>query len=224
MERYVGKHQKGPGHQTRDTASLVDNVRSPEARPYMPAVCRTVGFPDLRGISLQTGDSLITWHSWREPHHDPLLNARGARVRSASATGCVGSRYGPAAEVHGRRLGRGRDDGSYRGGHRGFPSAPGRRERRRRRQRAAGRERRVLPPRVLVLLCFDKLISFGTGLPAEAADQRGRPLGKITDPLALEMHRPLQLDDQPDDIPAPPEYVPREHDGHPACGTLQTAA
>ena len=29
MERYVGKHQKEPGHQTRDTASPVDNVRSP---------------------------------------------------------------------------------------------------------------------------------------------------------------------------------------------------
>jgi RNA repair pathway DNA polymerase beta family len=29
MERYVGKHQKVPGHQTRDTASPVDNVRSP---------------------------------------------------------------------------------------------------------------------------------------------------------------------------------------------------
>jgi hypothetical protein len=30
MERYVRKHQKEPGHQTRDTASPVDNVRSPE--------------------------------------------------------------------------------------------------------------------------------------------------------------------------------------------------
>ena len=30
MERYVGKHQKEPGHQPRDTASPVDNVRSPE--------------------------------------------------------------------------------------------------------------------------------------------------------------------------------------------------
>jgi hypothetical protein len=31
MERYVRKHQKEPAHQTRDTASPVDNVRSPEA-------------------------------------------------------------------------------------------------------------------------------------------------------------------------------------------------
>jgi hypothetical protein len=30
MERYVGKPQKEPGHQTRDTASPIDNVRSPE--------------------------------------------------------------------------------------------------------------------------------------------------------------------------------------------------
>jgi hypothetical protein len=32
MERYVRKHQKEPGHQARDTASPVDNVRSPEPR------------------------------------------------------------------------------------------------------------------------------------------------------------------------------------------------
>jgi RimJ/RimL family protein N-acetyltransferase len=31
MERYFGKHQKEPGHQTCDTASPVDNVRSPGA-------------------------------------------------------------------------------------------------------------------------------------------------------------------------------------------------
>ena len=37
MERYVGKHQKEPGHQTRDTASPVDNVRSPDARASHPA-------------------------------------------------------------------------------------------------------------------------------------------------------------------------------------------
>ena len=29
MERYVGKHQKEPGHQTRDTAPPVDNVKEP---------------------------------------------------------------------------------------------------------------------------------------------------------------------------------------------------
>src|SRR5690348_17348072 len=30
MERYFGKQQKEPGHQTRDTASPVDNVSSPD--------------------------------------------------------------------------------------------------------------------------------------------------------------------------------------------------
>jgi hypothetical protein len=35
VERYVGKHQKEPGHQTRDTASPLDNVRSPGA--YEPS-------------------------------------------------------------------------------------------------------------------------------------------------------------------------------------------
>jgi hypothetical protein len=43
MERYVGKHQKEPGHQTRDTASPVDNVRSPELhRPDTPRVARAL--------------------------------------------------------------------------------------------------------------------------------------------------------------------------------------
>jgi integrase len=36
MERYVGKHQKEPGHQTRDTASPVDNVRSPGDTTGLP--------------------------------------------------------------------------------------------------------------------------------------------------------------------------------------------
>jgi hypothetical protein len=31
MKRYAGKHQKEPGHLTRDTTSPVDYVRSPEA-------------------------------------------------------------------------------------------------------------------------------------------------------------------------------------------------
>ena len=30
MKRYAGKHQKEPGHLTRDTTSPVDYVRSPE--------------------------------------------------------------------------------------------------------------------------------------------------------------------------------------------------
>jgi hypothetical protein len=30
MERYVGEHQKEPGHRTRDTAVPIDDVRSPE--------------------------------------------------------------------------------------------------------------------------------------------------------------------------------------------------
>jgi hypothetical protein len=40
MERYAGKHQKEPGHQTRDTPSPVDYVRSPD-------VAHTAEFADV---------------------------------------------------------------------------------------------------------------------------------------------------------------------------------
>jgi hypothetical protein len=38
MERHVRKHQKEPGHQTCDTASPVDNVRSPGVGRPEPAL------------------------------------------------------------------------------------------------------------------------------------------------------------------------------------------
>ena len=40
----------------------------------------------------------------------------------------------------------------------------------------------------------------------------GRPLGEMTDPFALEVHRPVQPDDPQCDLPTLPVYVPREHD------------
>jgi hypothetical protein len=40
----------------------------------------------------------------------------------------------------------------------------------------------------------------------------GRPLEEVTDPFALEVHRPVQADDAPPGLPALPPYVPREHD------------
>ncbi len=40
----------------------------------------------------------------------------------------------------------------------------------------------------------------------------GRPLGEVTDPFALEVHRPVQPDDPRPGLPALPAYVPREHD------------
>ena len=41
---------------------------------------------------------------------------------------------------------------------------------------------------------------------------RGWPLGEVTDPFALEVHRPVQPDDPQPGLPALPAYVPREHD------------
>jgi hypothetical protein len=51
----------------------------------------------------------------------------------------------------------------------------------------------------------------GAGLagPTSAA---GRPLAEVTDPFALEVHRPVQPEDSPAGLPVLPPYVPREHD------------
>ena len=40
----------------------------------------------------------------------------------------------------------------------------------------------------------------------------GRPLGEVTDPFALEVHRPVQPEDPQPGLPSLPAYVPREHD------------
>ena len=40
----------------------------------------------------------------------------------------------------------------------------------------------------------------------------GRPLEEVTDPFALEVHRPAQPTDAPPGLPVLPPYVPREHD------------
>ncbi len=45
-----------------------------------------------------------------------------------------------------------------------------------------------------------------------AAAVTGRPLDEVTDPFALEVHRPVQPEDPPPGLPALPAYVPREHD------------
>ena len=51
----------------------------------------------------------------------------------------------------------------------------------------------------------------------------GRPLGEVTDPFALEVHRPVQPEDPRPGLPVLPAYVPREHDT--ALGSvLQEAA
>jgi hypothetical protein len=40
----------------------------------------------------------------------------------------------------------------------------------------------------------------------------GRPLAEVTDPFALEVHRPVQPEDPRPELPVLPAYVPREHD------------
>ena len=47
---------------------------------------------------------------------------------------------------------------------------------------------------------------------AEAAGPAGWPLSEVTDPFALEVHRPVQPEDAQPGLPVLPPYVPREHD------------
>ena len=48
--------------------------------------------------------------------------------------------------------------------------------------------------------------------PGSGAAAAGRPLDEVTDPFALEVHRPVQPEDPQPGLPALPAYVPREHD------------
>ena len=48
--------------------------------------------------------------------------------------------------------------------------------------------------------------------PGSGAAAAGWPLDEVTDPFALEVHRPVQPEHPPPGMPALPAYVPREHD------------
>ena len=48
--------------------------------------------------------------------------------------------------------------------------------------------------------------------PRSAVAVGGRPLEEVTDPFAVEVHRPVQPEDPPPGLPELPAYVPREHD------------
>ena len=48
--------------------------------------------------------------------------------------------------------------------------------------------------------------------PGSSLTVAGRPLAEVTDPFALEVHRPVQPEDAPPGLPVLPPYVPREHD------------
>ena len=52
----------------------------------------------------------------------------------------------------------------------------------------------------------------GAGKRPEPATAPGRPLHEVTDPFALEVHRPVQPEDPQPGLPALPAYVPRAHD------------
>ena len=63
----------------------------------------------------------------------------------------------------------------------------------------------------------------GTGGAGRREQVQGWPLGKVTDPFALEVHRPIQPDDPEPGLPALPAYVPRGHDAE-LAGVVRAAA
>ena len=48
--------------------------------------------------------------------------------------------------------------------------------------------------------------------PCSDVTVAGRPLDEVTDPFVLEVHRPVQPEDAPPELPVLPPYVTREHD------------
>jgi hypothetical protein len=60
------------------------------------------------------------------------------------------------------------------------------------------------------------------GTTVLAGASAGRPMAEVTDPFALEVHRPVQPEDPPPGSPVLPTYVSREHDM--ALGSVVRAA
>jgi hypothetical protein len=71
--------------------------------------------------------------------------------------------------------------------------------------------RAVASPGDLELLLYQSLTEL-PGRPAAPSGQPGRPLDAVTNPFALEVHRPVQLEGQDPGLPELPVYVPRDHD------------
>jgi hypothetical protein len=54
----------------------------------------------------------------------------------------------------------------------------------------------------------------GGALPSShsGAEAAGRPLDEVSDPFAVEVHRPVHMENQPSGLTILPRYMPREHD------------
>jgi hypothetical protein len=70
---------------------------------------------------------------------------------------------------------------------------------------------RTLTPQQFAALVVGKLAALAITPPAPSAGA-GWLLDEVTDPFALEVHRPVQLEDQQPGLPILPAYVPRDHD------------
>ena len=76
---------------------------------------------------------------------------------------------------------------------------------------------RQYTPEQFAELVAAKLADLAGSLPGRQRSQTspptaGRPLEEVTDPFALEVHRPVQPENPPPGLPDLPTYVPREHD------------
>ena len=58
--------------------------------------------------------------------------------------------------------------------------------------------------------------------PGSGAGPAGWPLAEVSDPFALEVHRPVQPEDPQPGLPVLPAYVPRDHDAE--LGSVVRAA
>jgi TIR domain len=88
---------------------------------------------------------------------------------------------------------------------------------------------RTRTPQQFAAMIAGKLATLTIAAPASSAQPgsgaaaAGRPLDEVTDPFALEVHRPVQPENAQPGLPALPAYVPREHDTE-LAGVVRAAA
>ena len=99
MERYVRKHQKEPGHQTRDTASPVDNVRSPGDNPgsvpsriQISQICAATTTGPSCSPKIQNGGSVRGYHMVASRFRNSSRPAVGQHAAAWPEYLCIESR------------------------------------------------------------------------------------------------------------------------------------
>ena len=93
MERYVGKHQKEPGHQTRDTASPVNNVIPEGAGPCQAAGMQSFVpvFPPVAGMPGWPAGFPGAWRALFPDSCRSRVSGRGGSRTGRSLAGGAGA-------------------------------------------------------------------------------------------------------------------------------------